>query len=256
MGEAEEVGHLVEEMGFDGVPVGQKSVGDAVEAHGAHALEVDFQEFSQGRALAQPAPGGALGAWPRHAGDYGGDGEGALLGAKAQALKGAVEPELLHRPQAERLDADRARPHQGQGVHVHRLQVGSFGLPCRGALKKLGSDMLGLPLDLLGAVQGHQVALAIEQLADTGAQERPVLAFDREVAAEVEQGALSDLVLVALALNETVGVIGFAVLSCAGFGASDEHGEQDIRAPGAPQYPTNTLCHYISISGNSITPNQ
>jgi len=83
-----------------------------------------------------------------------------------------------------------------------------------------------------------------------------VLSFDREVAAEVEEGALPDLVLVALALNESVGVIGFAVFSCAGFGASDEHGEQDIRTRGAPQYHINTLCHYISISGNTITPNQ
>jgi hypothetical protein len=95
--------------------------------------------------------------------------------------------------------------------------------------------MLGMMLDLLRAVRLHQISLATQQLLDAGAQQPPMLALDREVAAEVEQGALADLARVALALHESVGVIGLAVFGGAGSGASDEHGEQDSSGPGAPQ---------------------
>ena len=72
----------------------------------------------------------------------------------------------------------------------------------------------------------------------------PLFAGNPEVAAQVEQGALSDLGAGALAVHEAVGVVGLAV-GTAGLGASDEHGG-DVSGGGVRrQYLYVILWHYI-----------
>ena len=68
------------------------------------------------------------------------------------------------------------------------MQVGRPGGPLRGALEKSGSDLPGLPLDLLRALRRRRLTLATQQLLDARTQQRPVPAFDRKAAAEAEQG--------------------------------------------------------------------
>ena len=165
------------------------------------------------------------------------------MAPKLELLTAPLTAELLHGPQAERLNAHRSRTHQRQGVHAYRVQLGRLGRPGRSVLKKLRSDMLGLLLDLPLAVQHHQVALEIKQLAALAAQQRPVPSFDREAAAEVEQGALAEPVRVALALHESEGAIGLAGFSCSRLGASNEHGKQDTSAPRS----CKSICTFKSL---------
>ena len=162
---------------------------------------------------------------------------GPLLGAKAQALKGALKSELRKTPTGR---APGRRPTRGRTSEREltstRLQVGRLGGRGRGALKKLGSDMLGMPLDVFGgSFSSTRSPWRSSNWRIRAHKSGQSLAFDREVAAEVEQGALADLVGAAFAFNEPVGVIGFAVFGCAGPGASDETWREDIRAPGTPQ---------------------
>ena len=54
--------------------------------------------------------------------------------------------------------------------------------------------------------------------------ERPVLAVDREVPPEIEQGVLAHLAVNAPALDQTQGDTGGAVSCGSGFGLANEHG--------------------------------
>ena len=67
----------VEQVALDGLAVGHQRIGGAIELHGPHGFEVHLQQLAQSAAFAQPAPGGALGARTRHAGDNRADGRRA-----------------------------------------------------------------------------------------------------------------------------------------------------------------------------------
>ena len=93
-------------------------------------------------------------------------------------------------------------------------------------LSNCATKALGMPLNFCRTGQRHQIALAVEQLPDAGAQNRPVMAFEREVAAEVEQRALPDLLACALRAHQAMRIIDLAARAGAGSGAPDEHGAQ------------------------------
>ena len=144
----------------------------------------------------------------RRAGDHGGHGERALRAVEAQPLQQSLQAEPLHGPQPDMLDADRTRADQLQGADIHRLQVGAPGPAGRRAVEQLRGDALGVPLDLLRTGQRNQLGLAVEQLLDPAAQHRPVPPLDREVAPQVEQGALADLLAAALRAHKAMRIIG------------------------------------------------
>ena len=232
MAQAEQIRRPIEQMRLDRRARRHQGIGDAVEAHRAHALEVHAQKLAEGRTLAQPAPAGALRARRRHAGDDAGHGERALRAVEAQPLQQRLQTEPLHGPQPDMLDADRARADQLQGADIHRLQVGTPDPAGRGAVEQLRDDALGMALDLFRTAQRNQLGLAVEKLPHPAAQHRPVPPLDREVAAEVEQGALADLLAVALRAHQTMRIIDLAALAGAGSGAPDEQGAQQTSSMG------------------------
>ena len=144
--------------------------------------------------------------------------EGRPRKLKLTPVKGFRKPDML--------DADRTRADQLQGADIHRLQLGTPGPAGRRAVEQLRGDALGVPLDLLRTGQRHQLALAVEQLLDAGAQHRPVTAFDREVAPQVEQGALADLLAAAFRADKAMRIIDLATVAGSGSGAPDEHRAQ------------------------------
>ena len=75
--QVEQVHRPVEHMVLDGLAVRHQRVGGAIQPHRSHRCEVHAQQFAQGAAFAQPAPGGALGARACHARDNRADGGGA-----------------------------------------------------------------------------------------------------------------------------------------------------------------------------------
>ena len=224
--QAEQIRRPIEQLRLDRRALRHQGIGDAVQAHHAHALEVHAQQLAEGRTLAQPAPGGALRARRRHAGDHAGHGERALRAVEAQPLQQSLQAEPLHGPQPDMLDADRTRADQLQGADIHRLQVGAPGPAGRRAVEQLRGDALGVPLDLLRTGQRNQLGLAVEQLLDPAAQHRPVPPLDREVAPQVEQGALADLLAAALRAHKAMRIIDLAALAGSGPGAPDEHRAQ------------------------------
>ena len=161
---------------------------------------------------------------PGHARNDAGHGERALRAVEAQSLQKPFQAMLLHRPQTDMLDPRRARADQLQRADIHRLQVGAAA--GRRAVDQLRDKALGMPLNLCRTGQRLQIALAVEQLPDAGAQNRPVMAFEREVAAEVEQCALPDLLACALRAHQTMRIIDLAARAGAGSGEPDEHGAQ------------------------------
>ena len=245
-GQPEQVRRPVEQVGLDGPAMHQQGVGYPVQAHRAHAPEVDVQKLPQGRAFAEPVPGGALGTRLRHPPDDGGQGQGPLRAAQSQPLQQGIQAELLRGPQPHGLDAHRARPDQFQGVHVHRVQI-RLAPGCRRPLvEQLRGDVLGLLLDLRRAGQRHQPVLALEQLVDPGAQQGPVRPAHRKLAAEVEEGALADLAALAFVADQAVGVVDLAGVGRSGLCAPDEHGGKDSLRRDVIQYIVNRLCHYKS----------
>ena len=161
---------------------------------------------------------------PGHARNDAGHGERALRAVEAQSLQKPFQAMLLHRPQTDMLDPRRARADQLQRADIHRLQIGAAA--GRRAVEQLRDKALGMPLNLCRTGQRHQIALAVEQLPDAGAQNRPVMAFEREVAAEVEQGALANRLACALRAHQAMRIIHLAARAGAGSGAPDEHGAQ------------------------------
>ena len=133
---------------------------------------------------------------PGHARNDAGHGERALRAVEAQSLQKPFQAELLHRPQTDMLDPRRARADQLQRADIHRLQVGTPDPAGRGAVEQLRDDALGMALDLFRTAQRNQLGLAVEKLPHPAAQHRPVPPLEREVAAEVEQRALPDLLAV------------------------------------------------------------
>ena len=164
---------------------------------------------------------------PGHAGDDAGHGERALRAVEAQPLQQRLPDRarsMAHSPTCS--TPDRARADQLQGADIHRLQVGTPDPAGRGAVEQLRDDALGMALDLFRTAQRNQLGLAVEKLPHPAAQHRPVPPLDREVAAEVEQGALADLLAVALRAHQTMRIIDLAALAGAGSGAPDEQGAQ------------------------------
>jgi len=76
---------------------------------------------------------------------------------------------------------------------------------------------------------GEDVGLPGEQGLDPSAQARPVGLRQVEMAAEVEQGDLADLIAGALGGDETEREIGFVGGFLPGCGFSDEHGAEGER---------------------------
>ena len=202
------------------------------------------------RQLARSEPGAAMRAtMVAH-------GQRALRAVEAEPLQQSLQAELLHGPQPDILDADRARADQLQGTHIHRLQVGALDCGGRCAIEELRGDALGIPLNLLRTGQRHQFALALEQLLDPGAQHGPVPSLEREVAAEVEQGVLADPVSAALVAHEAVRVIDVAAFGCAYLGVPDEHGRRITAGPAFDNPLTQILRHYIAPVKHENKQNQ
>ena len=86
----------------------------------------------------------------------------------------------------------------------------------------------GFGLDLGVALDRQQVGLGVEDLPDALAEDAPVVPRDGEMAAEVEEGALADLVRDALGADEAEGEV-FLAVAGAGPGATDEHSPKGAR---------------------------
>ena len=225
--EVEQPHRPVEQVVLDGLAVGHQRIGGAIELHRPHGLEVHLQQLAQGAALTEPAPGGALGARTRHARDNGADGRCAQRRADAELLEQGAQPELIHRPQCDMLDADRARAHEFERIDVDALDivfVGRRGGAGALAGEELGGDALGVRFEFRGAI-GVELELSGEHLVDAPAQHRPSALSDREVSSQIEQGALSHLRADPLGAHEAEGAIRLAGAGAAGLGAADEHAE-------------------------------
>ncbi len=234
-----------EQVLLDRLAVRHEGVRGAVELHRPHGLEVDAEQLAGGAAPAQPAHRGPLRGRVRHARDDRAERRVAQRGADAERLEQGRQAELAQRPQRGALDADRARPRQRQAADGDRLDAGGGFRRRRAAGQQLLGDALRLGLRG-GRRVAEQVALAVEDLLDALAQQRPVVAVDGEVAAEVEQRALAHAAAVALGADQAVGVVDGAV-GGAGPGASDEHGGDDSGGGGPTQGPSLILWHYIGL---------
>ena len=229
--EVEQPHGLVEQVVLDGLAVRHQRIGGAIELHGSHGLEVHLQQLAQGATLAEPAPGGALGARTCHAGDNGADGRCAQRRADAQRLEQGAQPELVHRPQCDMLDADRARAHEFERIDVDALDIVCVGRRGgAGALagEESGGDALGVRFERRGAI-GVELELPGEHLVDASAQHRPGALPDGEVSSQVEQGALSHLRADPLGAYEAEGEVRLAGAGAAGLGAPDEHAGRVVR---------------------------
>ena len=121
------------------------------------------------------------------------------------------------------LDADRATVAVGGRGDVDILPVAVRGLAAL-TLHKSRRDPVRLGLD--PRIGRHKIEhrLTRQQFPDALAQERPVLAVDREVPSEIEQGVLPHLAVDAPALDQAEGDTGGAVRGGSGFGLANEHG--------------------------------
>ena len=66
--------------------------------------------------------------------------------------------------------------------------------------------------------------LGTQDLLDTGTEQRPIGLGEREVAPEIEQGALADAAAAAFREDQAMGDVAFAVGGSADLVAADEHG--------------------------------
>ena len=98
--------------------------------------------------------------------------------------------------------------------HAVRRRIGRHADPPR---QQQGRDALRFGLDRLGEL-GDQRLLAVEQVLDPGAQPRLGRGLDLEVAAEVQQRALPDLVAAAFAADQSAGAVAGAVRGASGCG--------------------------------------
>ena len=109
-------------------------------------------------------------------------------------------------------------------------------------------------LDLGVALDRQQVGLGVEEALDALAEGAPVVALDLEMAAEVEQGALADLVTDALGADEAEGEVLLAITG-AGASATDEHTPREHGAGGKSSISV-ILWYYISNLEKPLTGNQ
>jgi hypothetical protein len=106
-----------------------------------------------------------------------------------------------------------------------------------------GGVALGQGFD--GAEFGEHAALSGEQCVDPGAQPRPFVLGQVELATEVEQGDLADLLAGAFGGDQTEGEVGFVARFIPGYGFADEHAGQDGCRGGWRQDGFTILWHYI-----------
>ena len=90
------------------------------------------------------------------------------------------------------------------------LAESEVGAAVAGTLEAYAYPVIG-KLPVAEVTPGHELAPAVEDRLDALAQQRPELAVDVEVAAEVEQRALADAATVALGADQAVGVVDGAV---------------------------------------------
>ena len=172
----------------------------------------------------------------------------------AERLQQRRQAEPAQRPQGGVLHADAARARQRQAADGDLLDAAGVAARRRAAGQQLLGDALRLGLHR-GRRVAEQVALAVEDLLDALAQQRPAFAVDVEVAAEVEQRALADAGAVALGAHQAVGVVDGAVGGACP-GASDEHGADDSGGGRPHQHLFFILWHYIRPPAMPIQWNQ
>ena len=90
--------------------------------------------------------------------------------------------------------------------------------------QQLRGDVLSGVLDLAGRSGERQSMLGTQELIETGTEQRPRGLGEREVAAEIEQGALANASADTLGTDQAIGEVVFAVGGGAGLSAADEHG--------------------------------
>ena len=178
-----------------------------------------------------------------------------LVSERGLAL-GAGQAELLGGPQGGVLDADRARPRQLERVDVDALEIGLPGVLRRGIRRRRGNgernsvpqeafdDALGLGLDRGVALDRQQFCPGVENPLDAVAEGAPVVLLDGEMAAEVEERALADLVADALGADEAEGEVGHAV---AGAGAAHEHTLKGARGGGTVKHQSYFMALHLGL---------
>ncbi len=204
-----------------------EQIGGPVEPDRRHGLEVRVQQFAEGAAFAQPAPGRHLAAWSGHASDQQAGDRIALDAIEAKSREDPIDPQPFHGGETGGFDPNRARPGELQGGDVNlgvdwdrrdgsgrtRDRRGHVRRRRRGgcfAGTRMGSDEAGgeaLSENLNGFRLRQQAGLAGEQRVDTGTQAWPVGLRQIEMPAEVEQADLADLAAGALGGDETEGEV-------------------------------------------------
>ena len=248
--QVEQIHRPVEQMVLDGLSVGHQGIGGAIELHQLQGLEVHPQQLAKGASFPEPTPGGALRTGARHARDNRADGASAKRWPNPELVQPGAQPQLVHRPQRDVLDPDRAGADEFQRVHIDVLNVSWL----RGALddaeivvpsEELGGDVLGMGFERRCA-PGGQLHLSAEQFVDPPAKRRPIALGDLEVSSQIEQGSLPDLGADAFGAHEPVREVGLAGGGGAGLGAPDEHEREGSGGWRSTQYRKNILWHYIA----------
>ena len=175
------------EMVLDLLLVAKQAIRGAVECHVTQGTEVDPEKFAQRTGAAQPPVGRPFRARCRHAGGDGGQCAAPLPPVEAEIVKQLRKTQHVQCCKRGMLDADRAPVAVGGRGDVDILPVAVRGLAAL-TLKKPRRDPACLGLD--PGIGWHKIEhrLTRQQFLDALAQERPVLAVDREVPPEIEQG--------------------------------------------------------------------
>ena len=219
----EQVHGAVEQMRLDRPAVCNQGIRGPVQLHRPHGLEVHTQQLPQGTALAQPGVGGPLRGRIRKPGHDRGHRRRAQRRVDAQGGQQLHQAQPLDRPQPHLLDAHTARARQLERRHIHTDRIAHrLGVPRPAAGQQLRGDPLRFFLDGSRRIVDER-CLAVQDLVNAPAQPRPLGLGKVEIAAEVQQGALTDLGAVALTVDEAVGVVVLAA-GAAGEGTADEHG--------------------------------
>jgi hypothetical protein len=115
--------------------------------------------------------------------------------------------------------------------------------------------VLGRTFDFVGALQGAQQGLGVEELLQAAAQQWPVILGNGEVSSQVEYGDLTYLTRNALATNQAKGEIAFACGFVIGAGLTNEHVCHAIgktgKKPKHPKYYGTTKCKIKSRKSES-----
>ena len=245
-GGVEQIHRALEQVRFDGLAVLHQRVGGPVQLHRAHRLEIHPQQLPNGAALAQPGVGGPFGGRIRQPPDDRARRRGAQRAVDAQLRQQLHQPQLPQGPQPGLLHAEASRARQLKRIDIHRLHVARRG-PVRGrrARQQLRADALRLAFDRPRGVL-QQRRLTEQDRLDALAQHRPVNLGQIEPRAEVEQGALADLVAVAFAAHQPMGMVN-PRFGAPGHGAANEHESNGKRRRMRRQDPIVTLWHYFRL---------